>query len=99
MGFSIEKKMDENDVERMLADGRVGCAVQNILVELARAEQLHPVWPADTLRQVAIMTGEAGETLQAGLHLAEGRGTLEDIKREAIQTGAMAVRLLMHLEE
>lgn len=98
MGF-IEQRYDELDVQKMLADDRVETAVRAILVELARAEHVHPVWPENTLRQVAIMAGEAGEALQAGLHHAEGRGDIDAIRQEAIQTGAMAIRCLINLEK
>ena len=59
----------------------------------------HPQWPTNTLEQVAILAGEAGECLQAALHCAEGRGELDRVRAEAIQAGAMAVRVLMNLEK
>lgn len=46
-GFSIEKKMDENDVARMLADERVRREVDCILVELALNEDINQVLPCD----------------------------------------------------
>lgn len=97
-GYSIERQIEINAISQALSDERVVDAVVDMLVELIRAEELHPVWPTETLRQVAIMTGEAGESLQAGLHYAEGRGSIEAIRAEIIQTGAMAIRTLIHLE-
>ena len=96
--FSINAQMDELDVQKALSDDRVEKAVREILVELIRAESLHPVWPEDTLRQIAIMAGEAGEALQAGLHYAEGRGSLQAIRAELVQSGAMSIRALINLE-
>lgn len=98
MTFGIERRMDELDVQKALSDDRVEKAVRQILIELIRAENLHPVWPEDTLRQVAIMAGEAGEALQAGLHYAEGRGSIQAIRDEIIQAGAMSIRALINLE-
>ena len=96
--FSINGQMDELDVRKALQDDRVRKATRLILIELLRAESLHPIWPTDTLRQVAIMAGEAGEALQASLHYAEGRGSLQAIKDELVQTGAMSLRALINLE-
>lgn len=96
MTFGIERRMDELDVQKALSDDRVEKAVRQMLVELIRAENLHPVWPEDTLRQIAIMAGEAGEALQAGLHYAEGRGSLDAVRTEAIQTAAMSIRFLIN---
>ena len=74
-------------------------AVDAMLKELERAQVKHPVWPTNTLEQVAVMAGEAGECLQAALHFVEGRGDIERVRTEAIQTGAMAIRVLMNLEK
>ena len=76
---------------------------QNILAELARAEHLHPVWPAvghrgDHVRAVGRMLEEAGETLKAVNDYEEGKGSLAHIHQEAIQAGAMAVRFLQNLD-
>ena len=73
-------------------------AVDAMLKELERAKVKHPTWPTNTLEQVAVLAGEAGETLQAALHFVEGRGDIERVRAEAIQTGAMAIRVLMNLE-
>jgi len=73
-------------------------AVDAMLQELERARVKHPQWPTNTLEQVAIMAGESGECLQAALHFVEGRGDIERVRAEAIQTGAMAIRVLMNLE-
>lgn len=73
-------------------------AVDAMLQELERARVKHPTWPTNTLEQVAIMAGESGECLQAALHYIEGRGDIERVRTEAIQVGAMAIRVLTNLE-
>lgn len=73
-------------------------AVDAMLQELERAKAKHPTWPTNTLEQVAILAGESGECLQAALHFVEGRGDIERVRTEAIQVGAMAIRVLMNLE-
>ena len=97
--FGIERRMDELDVAKALEDPRVGDAINDMLIELIRAENLHPVWPADVVHQVAILNEEAGEAMRAALrsYYNEG-GTVEQVRTELIQTGAMAIRALINLE-
>ena len=73
-------------------------AVDAMLQELERAKAKHPVWPTDIVHQVAIMVEEAGEALRAVLNSAYEGGNIEEVRREVIQTGAMAIRVLMNLE-
>lgn len=74
----------------------------DFVLEKQRAETLHPEWPENVDRQVAIMVGEAGEALRCALHYVEGRDTegkdsLVALREELIQTGAMVLRCLEHL--
>lgn len=71
--------------------------VAEILGELTRAEALHPQWPRDPVHQAAILVEEAGETMQAALDFYYHDKPLDKIRMEAIQTGAMAIRLLLNL--
>ena len=90
-GFSIEKKMDENDVARLMADERVREEVNCILVELARAEQLHPVWPKVDLDGVHI----AGDQL---LEAIFADGGSERRRRKLRTTAAMCISQLIKTE-
>lgn len=72
-------------------------AMQLIRDELYKAEHKHPTYPDDIFKQLAIMNEEAGETTKACLHYIDEGGTLEDVKKELIQTAAMCVRMLIHL--
>ncbi len=65
--------------------------------ELNRAKKLHPNYPFDMFRQVAIMNEEAGEVTKAVLHYHYENGSLDDIKKELIQTMAMCMRMLESL--
>jgi len=99
----IEAQLDRIDVAQMLNRPPVEAAVCAMLIELARAEKIHPVWPDGVVNQTSIMVGEAGEALRAANHLREGRLTeggdsMVALKQETIQTGAMAIRLLVNLE-
>ena len=73
-------------------------AVDAMLQELERARVKHPQWPTDIVHQVAIMVEEAGESLRAALNHAYEGGSLEEVRREVIQSGAMAIRVLINLE-
>lgn len=75
-----------------------------IISEVERAEILYPVWPApmrrgDHVWAAAILCEEAGEVLKAALNWqAHEKGTVEDMRDEAIQTAAMAIRFLANLD-
>lgn len=50
-------------------------ALDLILKELAAAEEKHPIWPANRLRQVVVVSEEAGETLRTALTIIEQEET------------------------
>jgi len=68
-----------------------------INTELATAISLYPSWPTDIIHQVAILNEEAGETVKAANNFIHHNGEKDEIIKEAVQTGAMAIRLLMNL--
>jgi hypothetical protein len=73
-------------------------AVGLILAELERAEVIYPIMGIDLVHRAAIVAEEAGELLQKSLdHFYIGE-PLEKCRKEAIQTGAMAIRYLVNLE-
>lgn len=59
----------------------------------------HPLWPGDYVYGAAILAKESGETIRAALQYSlEHSGEAgENILTEAVQTGAMAIRLVAHL--
>ena len=72
--------------------------LDRIFSELRKAEAKFPGWPDDVVHGAAIMGEEAGEALKAALDLYYGRGSLEELKKETAQAGAMAIRFLAYLE-
>ena len=72
-------------------------AIDLIFNELEAAEKKHPHWPEDKIHAVAIMSEEAGESMQAAIDCTYANGDLERLKKELAQTGAMCIRALMHL--
>ena len=74
--------------------------MDDILLEMKRAEQLHPDWPSDPVHAAAIVCEESGELVQAALDYQYGRSPdTSKIRAEAVQTAAMALRLLRNLKE
>ena len=70
-----------------------------ILDELKRAEKLFPNWPLDVVHGAAILAEEAGEVIKASLDAYYGRNDFENLRKEVVQTAAMALRFLLNFEE
>lgn len=71
-------------------------ALEQIYLELNRAKHHHPDWPDDPIHQAAIVSEEAGELIRAGLQeVYEAGDSREHMQKEAVQTGAMALRFLV----
>ena len=76
--------------------------IADVRQELARATCKFPLWPTDPLHALAILGEEFGELTKAMLQYTyeTNKGvTRADIREEAIQTAAMALRLAMSLSE
>lgn len=72
----------------------------DVQAELARAVILFPTWPTDPLHAIAVLGEEFGELIKAMLQLTyePHKSDLSDVRKEAIQTAAMALRLAMSLD-
>lgn len=74
--------------------------IDDIHQEYCRACRKWPEWPADLIHQIAIMQEESGEAIREALRYQYNEGgTIEDLKKELIQTGAMVIRCLINLKE
>lgn len=71
--------------------------IDAIFNELIKAEAKHPGWPDDKIHAVAIMIEAAGEAMQAAIDCVYSGGDIELLRKELAQTGAMAIRALIHL--
>lgn len=71
-----------------------------IVEELNRALEKFPTWPTDPLHALAVLGEEYGELTQAILQLTyePEKASFEDVKKEAIQTVAVAIRFVSSLE-
>lgn len=72
-------------------------AISQVFEELSKAEKKHPGWPEDKIHAVAILIEEAGEAMQAAIDCVYTGGNIEHLREELAQTGAMAIRALLHL--
>ncbi len=83
---------------RRFTSGAGETAIAMIFDELRKAEAKHPGWPADPIHATAILCEEAGEATQAAIDVVYAGGNVEDLKTELAQSGAMAIRALIHLD-
>lgn len=74
--------------------------IDEVMAEITRATQKFPTWPTDPLHALAVLGEEYGELTKAMLqHTYEPeKSSLDDVREEAVQTAAMALRLLMSLD-
>ena len=76
---------------------------KEVIAELERATKKFPTWPTDPLHALAVLGEEYGELNKAMLQLSyephkEG-ASVKHVREEAIQTAAMALRLVMSLDK
>ena len=74
--------------------------VDEVAIEMSKAVAKFPKWPTDPLHAIAILGGEYGELNKAVLQntYEPHKTSVDEIRMEAIQTAAMAIRFLMSLE-
>lgn len=72
----------------------VQLALFQIAAEFQRAVNKHPNWPTDVIHQAAIVGEESGELIRAALQESYEHGHNDESRKEAVQTGAMALRFL-----
>lgn len=74
--------------------------IAEILNEVRRATAKFPTWPTDPLHALAVLGEEYGELNKAMLQLTyePHKTSAEEVRKEAIQTAAMALRLAISLE-
>lgn len=74
-------------------------AIELIFQELRSAERNFPGWPDDPIHGVAILMEEAGEAIKEANDVRWKGKANSDLITELAQTGAMAIRALMSMEE
>lgn len=73
----------------------------HVYQEVSRAMSKYPDWPTDPLHALAILGEEYGELNKAMLQMVyePHKTSQEEIRSEAIQVAAMAIRLLASLDK
>ena len=74
--------------------------IDQVLSEVKKATVKFPTWPTDPLHALAILGEEYGELNKAMLQLIyePHKTSRDEVRMEAIQTAAMALRVLMSLD-
>lgn len=76
--------------------------IEEVLSELEKATTKFPTWPTDPLHALAVLGEEYGELNKAMLQLTyephKEDASVCHVRQEAIQTAAMALRLVMSLD-
>lgn len=80
--------------------GALTQAARDVLAEVERATRKFPTWPTDPLHALAVLGEEFGELTKDMLQLTyePHKTSTENVRTEAMQTAAMALRLFMSLE-
>lgn len=74
--------------------------ITEVLAEVERATAKFPTWPTDPLHALAVLGEEFGELTKEMLQLTyePHKTSPAEVRKEAIQTAAMALRLVMSLD-
>lgn len=74
--------------------------IEQVIEEVRRAAVKFPTWPTDPLHALAVLGEEFGELTKAMLQLTyePHKTSAEEVHKEAIQTAAMALRLVKSLD-
>lgn len=75
--------------------------LDEIIYEVRKATEKFPTWPSDPLHAIAVLGEEFGELTKEVVQMTyePEKTSKEVIKREAIQTAAMALRFVLSLED
>lgn len=74
---------------------------KEIETELGKAVTKFPTWPTDPIHAAGVVGEESGELVKSVLEYTyePHKTSLDEVRSEAIQTAAMAIRFLMSLDK
>jgi len=86
---------------RRKQDATAFCKFLDIAEELEIATRKFPTWPTDPIHAAAVIAEECGELHKAVLEAVyePHKGSLPNIRTEAIQTAAMCIRFIASLDK
>ena len=70
----------------------------DVLAEIIRAQNKHPLWPNDPIHAVAIVVEGAGEAQRAALQATYEDGDLSAVRAGLVQTAATCYRAIAALD-
>ena len=87
--------MNQETTNRRPAD-----MIGGVWTELERSLAKFPTWPTDPLHALAVLGEEFGELTKDVLQMSyePGKTNAENVRKEAIQTAAMALRFVASLD-
>ena len=93
-------KTGTDELTRLRAEAGKGGAWTDVLAEVERATRKFPSWPTDPLHALAVLGEEFGELGKAVLQTTYEchKSNRDDVRVEAIQTAAMALRFVLSLD-
>ena len=76
-------------------------AIEDIIAEFKAATRKFPTWPTDPLHALAVLGEEFGELTKEVVQMTyePHKSSKEALRKEAIQTAAMALRFVVSLEK
>ena len=99
-GGPVERLAGESADERPARILGATNVTDQVFAEVKRATLKFPTWPTDPLHALAVLGEEHGELTKAMLQLTyePHKTDANEVRTEAIQTAAMALRLAMSLD-
>lgn len=73
--------------------------IADVCSEVEKSEVYYPGFPLDAVHAAGMVTEAAGALMKASFLWAYDGHDPQEIRQEAINTGAMAIRLLIHIHE
>ena len=76
-------------------------ALEHIMVEIHQSMEKYPTWPTDPIHALAVLGEEYGELTKDVLQMTyePHKSSIQNVRTEAIQTAAMAIRFVMSLDK
>lgn len=95
-----EEEEEKRRAARHRARVRRQAAFEEIDEELLRAIKKFPLWPTDPVHALTVVGEEFGELTKAIVEHAyePEKSSLDDVRKEAIQLAAMAIRFVMNFD-
>lgn len=91
--------MESTELKITTDSPEAAVALIEILTEMRRATEKHPVWPVSPVERAAIIAEEAGEVIREANHIREGNGDIKALRMELIQTAATCIRMINIMDE